>query len=163
MVLLALSETNIQLVPDGTLLFHLGVIVLMVSLLNVMLLRPITRILEERDRLTRGRLTEAQRILADVDEKVGEYERRMREARADGYAFLERQRAAVSREREQKVGEFKAEVNTWLSGEKQKLRSDVEQVRVSLETDSRTRALEIGRQILGRRVTVDSLPGQEQS
>ena len=155
LVLLALSETNIQLVPDGTLLFHLGLIAAMVGLLNVTLLRPISRILEERDRRTRGRITEAQIILAAVGQKVKEYERRMREARADGYALLEQQRAAVSREREQKVAEFKTEVNNWLYGEKQNVRSDVEQIRASLEKDARTRALEIGQQILGRPVTDD--------
>lgn len=162
LVLLALSETNIQLVPDGTLLFHLGLIGVMVGLLNMTLLKPITRILEERDRQTRGRFTEAQSILASVDQKAGEYERRMRGARAEGYALLEQQRAAVSREREQRVAEFKAEVNNWLYGEKQKLRSDVEQIRGSLEKDARKRALEIGRQILGRQIAADLQPSSEQ-
>jgi F-type H+-transporting ATPase subunit b len=159
---LALSETNIQLVPDGTLLFHLGLIAVMVGLLNISLLRPITRILEERDRRTRGRITEAQSILASVTQKIREYERRMREARADGYGLLEQQRAAVSREREQRVAEFKSEVNKRLYGEKQKLRSDVEQMRESLASDARMRALEIGYQILGRQIKVDRLPGSEQ-
>jgi F-type H+-transporting ATPase subunit b len=162
LLLLALSETNIQLVPDGTLLFHLGLIVVMVVLLNVTLLRPITRILEERDRRTRGRLTEAQSILATVSQKAREYERRMREARADGYALLEQERAAVSRAREQRVAEFKTEVNDWLYGEKQKLRSDVERIRGALEKGARTTALEIGGQILGRQIAVDRLPGKEQ-
>lgn len=162
MVLLALSETNIQLVPDGTLLFHLGLIVAMVGLLNITLLRPITRILEERDRRTRGRITEAQGILASVGQKAADYERRMRATRAEGYALLEQQRAAVSREREQRVAEFKTDVNHRLSGEKQKLRSDVEQIRESLARDARTRALEIGHQILGRQIIVDQLPGNEQ-
>lgn len=162
LVLLALSETNIQLVPDGTLLFHLGLIALMVGLLNISLLRPITRILEKRDRRTRGRITEAQSILASVTEKVREYERRMREARADGYSLLEQQRAVVSREREQRVAEIKTEVNNRLYGEKQQLRFDVEQMRDSLARDARTRALEIGHQILGRQIVVDRLPGNEQ-
>lgn len=162
MVLLALSETNIQLVPDGTLLFHLGLIAVMVGLLNMTLLKPIARILEERDRRTRGRITEAQGILASAGQKAGEYERRMREARAEGYALLEQQRAAVSREREQKVAAFKTEVNKWLYEEKQKLKSDVEQTRGSLETDARTRALEIGHQILGRQVIIDGQPSSEQ-
>lgn len=162
LVLLAFSESNIQLVPDGTLLVHLAVIAVMVGVLNVTLLRPITRILGERERRTRGRFTEAQSILASVGEKLREYERRMREARAGGYEFLEQQRGAVSREREQKVAEFKAEVTSWLSEEKEKLSTDVYQMRATLEIDARTRALEIGRQILGRQIPVDRLPGNEQ-
>jgi len=162
LVLLAFSESNIQLVPDGTLLFHLAIVAVMVGLLNVTLLRPITRILDERERRTRGRFTEAQTILASVGKKLGEYEQRMREARAGGYALLEQQRGAVSREREQKVAEFKTEVTGWLFEEKEKLRTDVDQMSASLENDARTRALEIGRQILGREIPVDRLPGNEQ-
>lgn len=162
MVLLAFSGSNIQLVPDGTLLFHLAVIAVMVGLLNVTLLRPIARILDERDRRTRGRVTEAQSIRASVGKKLREYEQRMREARAGGYALLEQQRSAVSREREQKVAEFKMEVTGWLGEQKAKLRTDVDEMRRSLGKDARTRALEIGRQILGREIPVDRLPGNEQ-
>jgi F-type H+-transporting ATPase subunit b len=162
LVLLAFSESNIQLVPDGTLLFHLAVIAVMVGLLNATLLKPISRILEERERRTRGRLTEAQRILASVAQKVAEYERRIREARGAGYMLLEEQRSALSREREQKVAEVKTEVAGWLREQKEKLKTDVEHMQASLEKDARTRALEIGRQILGRPVTVDHLRGIEQ-
>jgi len=70
--------------PDGTLLFHLALIIVMVALLNATLLKPINRILEERERLTKGRLSEAQRTLLIVQEKLLEYERRLREARAEG-------------------------------------------------------------------------------
>jgi F-type H+-transporting ATPase subunit b len=162
LLLLAFSESNIQLVPDGTLLFHLAVIAVMVGLLNATLLRPISRVLEERERRTRGRLTEAQRILASVAQKVAEYEHRIREARGAGYMLLEEQRSALSREREQKVAEVKTEVAGWLHEQKEKLKTDVEHMQASLEEDARTRALEIGRQILGRPVTVDHLRGIEQ-
>jgi F-type H+-transporting ATPase subunit b len=92
----ALAENSIQLVPDGTLLFHLALIVLMVALLNATLLKPINRILEERDRRTKGRLSEAAATLRLVDEKIQDYEARLREARAAGYAAMERERASLS-------------------------------------------------------------------
>ena len=43
-----LLETSIQLVPDGTLLFHLFLVVVMVFVVNRTLLGPINRILAER-------------------------------------------------------------------------------------------------------------------
>jgi F-type H+-transporting ATPase subunit b len=158
---MALSESNIQLVPDGTLLFHLAMIGVMVGLLNLTLLRPITRILEERERRTRGRFTEARGLLAIVEQKLREYEQRIRDARADGYALLEEQRFAVSRQREQTLAEVKTEVTDWLREQKEKLKADVEQMREILEQNARTRALEIGRQILGRQITVDRVSGNE--
>jgi F-type H+-transporting ATPase subunit b len=162
-VLLVLAGSNIQLVPDGTLLLHLVVIVVMVALLNATLLRPITRILDERERRTRGRSAEAQAILATVAQKAREYEERMREARTSGYALLEQERLAVSKEREQQVTEVKAEVGSWLNSQKERLTEDVTELRSRLKSDAQKRAMEIGRQILRRPITTESLPNNDQS
>lgn len=152
MVFLGLAGNAIQLVPDGTLLLHLAVIAVMVALLNVTLLKPINRILENRERRTKGRFAEAQSMLASLSERLLEYEARLREARAEGYVLLEEERAAVSRERERKVAEIKVEVATWLHEQKEKLRIDAEQIRATLEKDAKAMALEITRQILRREV-----------
>jgi F-type H+-transporting ATPase subunit b len=72
-------------------------------LLNATLLKPLNRVLEERDRQTKGRAGEAQAALARVDERMREYERRLREARGAGYALLDRERVAASQERERRL------------------------------------------------------------
>src|SRR6267143_296532 len=120
-MLFALAENSIQLVPDGTLLVHLGLIVVMVALLNATLLKPINRILEERDRRTKGRLGEAMKTLQLVEEKMRSYEAQLRKARAEGYAAMERERAALSKERERKIAEVKSEVGTFVSQEKERI------------------------------------------
>ncbi len=150
MPLLGFAEGAIQLVPDGTLLFHLALIIAMVALLNATLLKPINRILEERDRLTKGRLNEAQQTLLTVNEKLFEYERRLREARAEGYALMEQERAVISEERQRKLVEVKSEVAGLLSDQKEKLKIEGGQVKSKLAVDARAIALQIGRQILGR-------------
>lgn len=150
MPLLGFAEGAIQLVPDGTLLFHMALIIAMVALLNATLLKPINRILEERERLTKGRLSEAQRTLLTVNEKLFEYERRLREARAEGYALMEQERAVISEERQRKLVEVKSEVARLLSDQKEKLKIEGAQVKSKLAVDARAIALEIGRQILGR-------------
>ena len=150
MILLALSGGAIQLVPDGTLLFHLALIVVMVSLLNATLLKPINRILEERERRTKGRLGEAEQLLASVDEKMREYQRRLREARGSGYALLEEERSAASRKREELVSSIKAEVMRWQQDEKERLRKSEAEVKAKLMKDAAARASEIGARILGR-------------
>lgn len=146
-------ESSIQLVPDGTLLIHLALIVGMVALLNATLLKPINRILEERERRTRGRLSEAAATLAVIEEKMREYERRLRQTRADGYALMEKERAALSRERERKVTEVKTEIARWLSEEQEELRNDASQVKNTLEVEARSMAFQISRQILQREIT----------
>ena len=150
---LGFAESSIQLVPDGTLLFHLALIIAMVALLNATLLKPINRILEERDRLTKGRLSEAQTTLLTVSEKLSEYERRLREARAEGYALMERERAIISEERQRKLTEVKSEINRLLSTEKEKLKTEGAQVRSKLAVEARSMAVKIGSQILRRPIS----------
>lgn len=151
--MLGFAESSIQLVPDGTLLIHLALIIVMVAVLNATLLKPINRILEERDRLTKGRLTEAQRTLLTVSERLAEYESRMREARAAGYALMEKERALVLEERQRKLGEVKSEIGHLVSTEREKLSTEGAQVKVKLTADAKSIALEIGRRILGRPIT----------
>jgi len=148
--LFAFSEGAIQLVPDGTLLIHLAVIVLMVALLNRTLLKPINRILEERERRTKGRVAEARRISMDVDEKMREYQRRLRAARESGYLLLDEERRAASRNREELVSAVKAEVMRWHEEEKEKINHDQATVKSTLIREAGARAAEISARILGR-------------
>ena len=150
-------ETSIQLVPDGTLLIHLALIIGMVIILNATLLKPINRILEERERRTRGRLSEAAATLAVVEEKMQEHERRLRQARADGYALLEHERSALSREHDRKVAEVKTEIASWRFQEQEKLKIDASQVRNTLEAEARSMAFQISRQILQRDITEEPI------
>src|SRR5882724_376098 len=132
----AFAENSIQLVPDGTLLLHLVLIVLMVALLNATLLRPINRILEERDRRTKGRLSDAARTLQAVDEKMRSYE------------AMERERTSLSKEHEDKIGEVKSEIGGLVSREKEKMKAEAGEVRSALSITARDRAREISEQIL---------------
>ena len=150
MGLLAFAGAAIQLVPDGTLLFHLVLIGVMVSLLNASLLKPINRVLEERERLTKGRFGEVRKVLGSAEEKAREYEQRLREARASGYALLDDERNAASREQKRQVAIVKADVTRWVEREKQSLRSDEVAARANIIKDVRQRASEISVRILGR-------------
>ena len=147
-MVLALAENSIQLVPDGTLLFHLAVIVMMVALLNATLLKPINRILEERDRRTKGRLSEANQTLLMVDEKLRNYESQLREARAAGYAAMEQERAILSKERERRLAEVKTEAGALVGREKERIKAEAAEVRNALGTTAQERAREISAQIL---------------
>jgi F-type H+-transporting ATPase subunit b len=152
LILFALAGSAIQLVPDGTILFHLALIVVMVALLNATLLKPLNRVLEERDRQTKGRAGEARAALARVEERMQEYERKLREARGAGYALLDRERAAASQERERRIASIKAEVGEQRSFEKEKLGGAETKVKASLAADAQQRAVEISGRILGRHI-----------
>lgn len=149
---LGFAENSIQLVPDGTLILHVIIILVMVWILNKTLYKPINRILEAREKRTHGRMSEAQEILTDVSEKVSNYERQLRQARAEGYAMTEQERTLAMQERQGKLNEMRQQLSESIAQEKQTIQTQVEEARVTLDGESLRIAREIGARVLNRPV-----------
>ena len=150
---LGLAENSIQLVPDGTLILHVLIILVMVYVLNATLFKPINRILEARDRRTRGRLSEAQEILKNVSEQLANYERQLRQARGEAYAFSESERGAAMQERQSKLNEMRQQLSESIAQEKKAIAQQADEARRTLEVESRRLAREISARILSRPLT----------
>jgi F-type H+-transporting ATPase subunit b len=149
-ILLGLAGNSIQLVPDGTILLHGLIIIIMVMVLNRTLFKPINTILEERDRRTRGLLGEAEQTALRIDESLRQYEQTLKAARAEGYQLLERQRAEAVRERERQIASARELLTKQTSTEKQQIRSQSEVARTTLAKEAGKIASRISSQILGR-------------
>ena len=149
-VLLGFAEDSIQLVPDGTMVLHVIIILVMVYVLNATLFKPINQILAAREKRTKGRLSEAQEIMASVSEKTSDYEKSLRQARADAYAYSEAQRAEAMKDRQQRVNEMRAQLAESLAREKQAIDQQAGSARAELDSESRQIAAEIGSRILNR-------------
>src|SRR6266851_3240978 len=140
---LGFAENSIQLVPDGTLLLHILIILVMVYVLNATLFRPVNRILEAREKRTRGRLTEAEEILRNVSEKLSQYERTLRQDRGEVYSFAEHERAEAMQERQLKLNEMRQQLAESIAKEKESIQRQAEAARGLLEAESRRIAREI--------------------
>jgi F-type H+-transporting ATPase subunit b len=144
------------LVPDGTLLLHGLIIIIMVMVLNRTLFRPINRILEERDRRTRGLVNEAGETLTSIEQSLRQYEQTLREARSEGYQLLERQRAEAIGERERQIASARELLTKQTTTEKREIRSQAEVARATLSREARRIASRISSQILGRPIARES-------
>jgi len=151
--MMALAESSIQLVPDGTLLLHLALVVVMVTVLNLTLLKPINKVLEERERRTKGRLGDAQGILASAKEKVRLWEQGLRQARNDGYRLLEKERSDALRERELRLLGLKQELAKLVAEQKAEIQRQEQEARLVLQAEAQRLAALIGSQILGRAIS----------
>ena len=151
MVFLAFAENSIQLVPDGTIFFHIFLILLMIWILNRTLFKPINRILEARERMTGGSFAETTDTLRQADEKLANYETTLREARATGYAVVENTRRESLAQRQLQIDEVKADVVNQIEREKADLNKQVAQVRQNLASDARVLAERITAQVLRQR------------
>src|SRR5262252_3041417 len=145
---LGFAENSIQLVPDGTLILHVLIILVMVYVLNATLYKPINQILDSREKRTRGRLSEAQEVMQSVNEKMAEHERSLRQARAEAYAHAESERAAAMKERQQKVNELRGQLSQSIAKEKSAIEEQATQARASLEVEAHELARAISSRVL---------------
>jgi F-type H+-transporting ATPase subunit b len=145
-----LAEASIQLVPDGTLLLHLLMIAVMVFILNRTLLKPINEILAERERQVAGRLREAEALAADTEEKLRQYNGTLREARAEGYRLLEKERAAALKDKDEKVRQYREQSSKTVATQVEQTRQQEQNVRAELESQAVAVGDLISAQILRR-------------
>src|SRR5256714_14647528 len=154
---LGLAENSIQLGPDGTLILHVLIILVMVYVLNATMYKPINKILAAREKRTRGRLTEAQEIMQSVTKQMSDYERSLRQARAEAYALAETERAEAMKDRQLKLNEMRGQLTQSIAQEKKKIEQQAGEARVGLESESRLIAAEIGRRVLHRPISDSQL------
>ena len=145
-----LLEASIQLVPDGTLLLHLLMVGVMVFVLNRTLLKPINQILAEREKQIAGRLKEAEALASETQEKLKRYNDALREARADGYKLLEKERAQAMKEKEEKLRQYREQVSKEVAAQVETTRRQEQTVKGELEAQAATIGSLISSQILRR-------------
>ena len=147
MFLLAFAE-SIQLVPDGTLLVHIGIILIMIYILNRTLFRPINRIIQSRESHKGGSLGEAGSILAEVSEKEAAYNKGMLDARSEGYQMIEREHSAAVAMREERLGGVRNEVANKVTNEKHEIERQAADAKKVIEQEAETIAEKISASIL---------------
>jgi F-type H+-transporting ATPase subunit b len=149
MVVLAFAESGtIQLVPDGTILIHIALILIMIWVLNRTFFRPINRVIAAREKNKGGRFGEAEEILQQVAEKNARFETVIREARSEGYHKIESERSAAMAERQEKVETVKAEVGQKVAAEKDAIVRQAEEARRQIAAEARVLAEKISSNIL---------------
>ena len=149
MVVLAFAESApIQLVPDGTILIHIALILLMIFILNRTFFRPINRVIQSREKNKGGRFGEAEEILRQVAEKNARFESVMREARSEGYHKIEAERGAAMAEKQEKVETVKAEVEQKLASEKDEIARQAATARQQIAAEAKVLAEKISSNIL---------------
>lgn len=148
MHLLAAAET-IQLFPDGTLFLHVALILVMIWVLNRTLYRPITKVIEIREKNKGGHSSEAELLLKDVEEKQARYDREMLDTRSKGYELIEKEQKKATAAREQKLADAKADTAEKFKQGKADLEKQAAEVHATLGTEAEKIADSIAKNILG--------------
>ena len=138
---------------DGSFLFILVSILLLIFILNRTLFKPINQVLDDRERLGAGRIGEARRMLREYEERLKRYESQLREARGKAYQHLEAERREATLTRQRMIVEVKAETTAQIDAARQEIAKQAERASQNLENEARAMASAISSQILQRPVS----------
>lgn len=147
MFLFAFAET-VQLLPDGTMFIHIGMILLMIYVLNRTFFRPINRIIEARVKNKGGRFTEAEEILNQVSKKQSGYEADLLKARSEGYEIIEKERTEAMQIRQSEIEQVKAETGAKFNQSKDEIASQKNEARAAIAQQADELADKISANIL---------------
>lgn len=148
MVLAFAEGSSIQLVPDGTIIIHIALILIMIWILNRTFFRPINKVLASRDKNKGGHSSEAAETFKLVDSKLAQYNTATREARTESYQLIEGERGAAVAERESQIESVKTEVAQRIESEKADLQAQSEAARQTIAAEAQKMAEKISANIL---------------
>jgi F-type H+-transporting ATPase subunit b len=143
-----LAFQTVELVPNGTLLIHIALILLMIWVLNRTFFRPINRVIQTREKNKGGHSSEAEAILKSVEEKQLRYDAALLEARSKGYELIEKERAEAIAGKQSQVSSVKAEVVQMTAQEKAEMARQTAEAKAALAVEAEKMAEKISSNIL---------------
>lgn len=148
MVLLAFAENAVQLVPDGTIFIHIGLILAMIWVLNKTFYRPIARVIEGRDSRKGGGRGPAGTILDEVADKESRYSDAIKETRLEGYEVIGKEREKAVSARQQVVADAKLQAGEISARANSDLEKQTEEARAAVAKEAEEFAEKISASIL---------------
>jgi len=150
MIVLGLAGNVLSI--DGSFLFILVSIIILIYVLNRTLFKPLNRVLDERERLGAGRLAEAQRLLKEHEDRLKSYEGQLRAARVESLGQQEIFRKQAQADSQKMIVQIKDENAAQIAAAQEEIANQASIARQSLEKEARAMASTISSQILHRGV-----------
>jgi F-type H+-transporting ATPase subunit b len=140
-------------IPDLSVVWVIFFVLLLTVLLDRLLVRPMTHVMNERDGAIRSARDLAEASRAKAQAAADELDSKTRAARGDVYRHMDEKRREALDRRAQVVGETRSEVERSLDEAKQRVQAQASTARTQLERDADTMAAAIVERVLGRKAS----------
>ena len=139
--------------PDLTVFWVIFFVLLSVLILDGLVLKPILRVIDERERAVKSARELAARSAAEVQAAVGEYETKTAAARSEIYRQLDVVRRQAFDRRTALLGETRRQAEAQIAEATARLRQQAGEARVRLDRDAAALADAIVERVLGRKTS----------
>ncbi len=140
----------ITVIPDISLVYQMINFFVLLFMLNLVLYKPIRKVLLERKAKVESLEDGVEQASADLDSQKDSYKSGLKEARSKGLKEKEIFVAAASKEELEIIDQINKKAQANLAQIKEQVASETEQARKALEGEVEAYAKAIGEKILGR-------------
>lgn len=137
---------------DATLLVQLVAFLLLLVFMNVLLFKPLLRLLEARKGRVEGTLAAARQLEQETQRLVAEYEAKLQEAREQAASEREQLLQQAVSQTQVMLRDAAAEAEARLDEGRRAIARDVADAQVELRRQAEELAREIAQKLLGRRL-----------
>lgn len=141
------------MLPDLSVVWVIFFVLLLTVVLDRLLLRPVLRVMAERERAITSARELAERAATDARRATAEFEQKTSEARAELYRQMDEMRRMASEERALIVARTRAEAEAEIAAASAKLKAEAEEARRRLDAEADALGAAIAERILGRRAS----------
>jgi len=142
-----------EVFPNWTAIPVIFFLILLTYILNRAFFRPMAQALEERHRRIGGAQKEAEEIRRTSQERIAEFDQRMREARREADQQMAQARNEALGEKSGILSVKRTEAEKMITEGREEIRRKTEEARKTLESESKSFAYQIASQILNRQVS----------
>jgi len=137
---------------DSTLFYQIVNFLLLIYILNVLLYKPILRVLDERKKRIQGSEEEIRALHQTIEQKTAEYEERIRLAKLEAMNQRNEIQKEGTEEGKKILDGAKEDIARMMEDFKVKMAREMDDARLILNTQSKAISLEIAEKVLGRSI-----------
>jgi len=142
----------VNVIPDLTLFIQMGIFLILVYILNVLLYKPILKIIDRRKKELEELENEIKLFNESVNTKASEYEEKLKQAKMNA-SELKKGIIQEGNEQAKKIVDVvRAEIPVMTQEFQQKIDKEISDARQLLDKQSQKLSLDIAQKVLGRSV-----------
>jgi F-type H+-transporting ATPase subunit b len=139
--------------PDLSVLWVIFFVLLLAVIVDRLLLRPVTRVMQQREQAIRSAREMAEVAAGRAQAATAEFEQRTAAARGEVYKQMDDMRRVALERRQQVLAETRAEVEKTVADASARVKADAEAARQKLRQDAETLGAAAAERILGRQAS----------
>jgi F-type H+-transporting ATPase subunit b len=141
------------LLPDLSVVWVIFFVLLLTILLDRLLLKPILRVMEQREHAIRSARELAERSASEARAAAAEFDQKTAAARAETYRQMDEMRRTAMNERAEVMARTRAEADAQVAAASAQLQAEAEEARRRLTSEAEVLGAAAAERILGRKVS----------